>query len=102
MHWRQLVDALVLYLLTVVLCPFTVVHERLKKDHGIWQRRPLPAQMLRYAAEDVSQLLTLAAIITSELGKAALKMLPQLSKANAQWYWDPADKDSAQAADSYR
>ncbi|DBB11153.1 TPA: hypothetical protein ACH3X3_006609 [Trebouxia sp. C0006] len=25
-----------------------------------------------------------------------------LSKANAQWYWDPADKDSAQAADSYR
>ncbi len=48
----------------------------MERDHGIWQKRPLSAQMLSYAAEDVSQLLTLAAIITSDLGKAALKMLP--------------------------
>ncbi len=74
----------------------------MQKDHGIWQQRPLPAQMLTYAAEDVSQLLTLAAIITSDVGKAALKTLPKLSKANAQWYWDPVDKDGAQAGDSYR
>ena len=45
----------------------------MKKDHHIWQQRPLPAQMLSYAAEDVSQLLTLAAIITSEMARLRSK-----------------------------
>ena len=74
--WRQLFGDIVLHLWKVVLCPFTAVQKRMERDHGIWQKRPLSAQMLSYAAEDVSQLLTLAAIITSDLGKAALKMLP--------------------------
>ena len=74
----------------------------MKEDHNIWQRRPISPQLLHYAAEDASQLLVLADKLTAELGSAELRLLPQLSKASAQWYWEPADRDSAEAASSYR
>lgn len=61
----------------------------------------MSATMLRYAAEDVSQLLLLADKLSSDLGAAELRILPKLSKAYAQWNWDAADRDGAQP-DSYR
>lgn len=73
----------------------------MKADSKIWQQRPIPLELLRYAAEDVSQLLALADKLTSELGNAAVRLLPRLSAAHAQWYWDPADRDGADAS-SYR
>lgn len=73
----------------------------MKVDPSIWRKRPLSAAMLRYAAEDVSQLLLLADKLSCELGAAELRILPKLSNANAQWYWDAADRDGAQP-DSYR
>ena len=75
--------------------------QAMKDDPSIWQRRPLSKAMLRYAAEDVSQLLLLADKLSCELGAAELRILPKLSKAYAQWYWDAADRDGAQP-DSYR
>ena len=61
----------------------------------------MSAIMLRYAAEDVSQLLLLADKLSCDLGGAELRILPKLSAAYAQWYWDAADRDGAQP-DSYR
>ena len=74
----------------------------MKVDTTIWQQRPIPPQLLRYAAEDVSQLLALADKLTSELGSAALSLVPQLSKANAQWFWDLADRDGPESSSSFR
>ena len=61
----------------------------------------MSATMLRYAAEDVSQLLLLADKLVCDLGRAEQRILPKLSAAYAQWYWDAADRDGAQP-DSYR
>ena len=73
----------------------------MKDDPHIWQRRPMSATMLQYATEDVSQLLRLADNLSCELGAAELRILPKLSRAYAQWYWDAADRDGAKP-DSYR
>lgn len=75
--------------------------QAMKDDPNIWQRRPMSATMLRYAAEDVSQLLLLADKLSGDLGGAELRILPKLSAAYAQWCWDAADRDGAQP-DSYR
>lgn len=72
----------------------------MSRDPNIWQTRPLPPVMQRYAAEDVSQLLLLADKLSCDLGAAELRILPKLSRAYAQWYWDVADRDGAQP-DSY-
>ena len=68
----------------------------------MWRRRPMSPQLLHYAAEDVSQLLALADKLTAELSSGELRLLPQLSKANGQCQWEPADRDGAQASRSYR
>ena len=61
----------------------------------------MSTMMHKYAAEDVSQLLLLADKLSSDLGPAELRILPKLSAAYAQWYWDAADRDGA-IPDSYR
>ena len=73
----------------------------MRSDPGIWQKRPMSATMLRYAAEDVSQLLLLADKLSDDLGGAELRILPKLSAAYAQWYWDASDRDGAKP-DTYR
>ena len=73
----------------------------MKRDPRIWQKRPMSATMLQYAGEDVSQLLLLADKLSCDLGAAELRILPKLSAAYAQWYWDASDRDGAKP-DSYR
>lgn len=59
----------------------------------LWSKRPIPQDLLQYAAEDVQQLLMLADKLSAELGKAELRLLSRLSAAYSQWYWDPAHRD---------
>ena len=78
-----------------------VMTQKMNSNPSIWQKRPMSATMLQYAAEDVSQLLLLADKLACDLGGAELRILPKLSTAYAQWHWDAADRDGAQP-NSYR
>ena len=87
--------------LMMVHCVNAAVVQKMRQDPYIWQRRPISKTLLQYAAEDVTQLLLLADKLSYDLGAAALKLLPQLSMAYSQWYWDASDRDGAKP-DSYR
>ena len=82
-------------------CTNADVVQEMKRHPYIWGRRPVSSTMLQYAAEDVAQLLPLADKLSCDLGAAALKLLPKLSMAYSQWYWDASDRDGAHP-DSYR
>ena len=63
----------------------------------LWRQRPLPAELLQYAADDVTQLLTLGALLDHRLGSAGLAATMALSKAQVEWYFDPSDRTGAGA-----
>ena len=52
----------------------------------LWSRRPLQADLLQYAAEDVLQLLPLADKLKAEMGKAELALVSKLSTVYSRWY----------------
>ena len=54
----------------------------------LWSRRPIQADLLQYAAEDVLQLLQLADKLKAEMGKAGMVLMAKLSGAYSQWYWE--------------
>ena len=58
----------------------------------LWKQRPLPAELLQYAADDVTQLLTLGALLEHKVGSAGLTATMVLSKAQVEWYFDPSDR----------
>ncbi|KAK9834996.1 hypothetical protein WJX81_003102 [Elliptochloris bilobata] len=74
------------------------MHKLLAIDPSIWERRPLSEEMLAYAANDVASLLTLADKLRTQLGLAGERIVSQLSKMNAQWYFDAADRCGAGSA----
>lgn len=49
------------------------VKQTMRRDPNIWQRRPMSATILQYAAEDASQLLLLADRLSSDLDGAELR-----------------------------
>ena len=61
----------------------------------LWKQRPLPAKLVQYAADDVTQLLTLAAQLVQKVGSAGLTATMMLSKAQVEWYFDPSDMTGA-------
>ena len=63
-------------------------------DPELWAQRPIAEDLLRYAAEDVLQLLMLADKITAELGTAHLSLLSALSSVYSQSHWDAAHQDA--------
>ena len=74
---------------------YAAVQDKMASDHMLWAQRPIPEELLRYAAEDVQQLLILADKITVELGTAQLTLLKALSSMYSQSYWDAAHQDAA-------
>ena len=63
----------------------------------LWKQRPLPAELVQYAADDVTQLLTLAALSVQKVGLTGLTTTMVLSKAQVEWYFDPSDMTRAGA-----
>lgn len=66
----------------------------------LWKQRPLPAELVQYASDDVTQLLTLAALLVQKVGSAGLTATMALSKAQMEWYFDPSDRTGAGAEGS--
>ena len=79
---------------TIVSC-CAAVQEKMAADTMLWAQRPICEDLLRYAAEDVQQLLILADKITIQLGTSQLTLLSALSALYSQSYWDAADQDAA-------
>ncbi len=69
------------------------VTKRFKGDFGMWKRRPIPQDLLQYAADDVAQLPLLADKLTLDMGKAQLQLLARLSAAWSQSMWSASDKE---------
>ena len=67
------------------------------KDPQLWQRRPLPSQLLQYAAADVSHLLTLAEILSTKLGEAGQAAVFALSQIYSQQKLKASHELGAQA-----
>lgn len=68
------------------------VQEMMKNNHQLWKIRPLPQDLINYAIDEVSHLLSLEAKLTAELGKSQLKLLARSSLDYSQWCWLPADR----------
>ena len=71
------------------------MHGLFRVDPTIWERRPLSAEMLAYAADDVQGLLALAGKLRAELGRAGARAVARLSDMNAQWHFDADDRACA-------
>ena len=63
----------------------------------LWRQRPLPVELLQYAVDDVTQLLTLRARLVQKVGSAGLTATMVLSKAQVEWYFNPSDRTGAGA-----
>ena len=76
-------------------CPScnAAVTKRFKSDFGMWKRRPIPQDLLQYAADDVAQLPLLADKLILDMGKAQLQLLARLSAAWSQSMWSASDKE---------
>ena len=74
---------------------FADVQARMALTPDLWKQRPLPAELVQYAADDVTQLLTLAAELAEDVGLAGLSASLVLSKAQVEWYFDPSDRTGA-------
>lgn len=76
---------------------FAAVQGNMGTDPKLWAKRPISEDLLKYAAEDVQQLLMLADKVTAELGTAQLPLLSALSTVHSQSNWDVAHQDAAAA-----
>lgn len=56
----------------------------MEHDPELWQRRPLSSQLQQYAAADVSQLLSLAGILSTKLGEVGQATVLALSQTSSQ------------------
>ncbi len=77
------------------------MHRRFEADPTLWERRPLPPDLLAYAAGDVAPLPELASRLGAELGNAGVRIVSQLSSAHAEWHFDAADRSSASGTYAY-
>ena len=73
------------------------IQDMMAKDPQIWQRRPLPSQLLQYAAADVSHLLTLAEILSAKLGEVGQAAVFAISQIYSQQKLDASFELGAQA-----
>ena len=55
----------------------------MRHNANVWQQRPISQDMLHYAAEDVSQLLSLVDRLTTDLGQTHVKFVQSLSAARS-------------------
>lgn len=62
------------------------------RNPTLWKKRPLSQDLVKYAVEDVSHLLSLADKLTAELGTSQLQLLAKLSQNYSQTFWLPADR----------
>lgn len=60
--------------------------------------RPLSQDLINYAIDEVSHLLSLADKLNAELGQSQLKLIARLSLNYSQWYWQPADRGKSKGA----
>lgn len=58
--------------------------DMMKKDPKLWQQHPLSLKLQRFAAADVSQLLSLAEILSTELGEVGQATVLSLSETCSQ------------------
>ncbi|GAB4817299.1 hypothetical protein N2152v2_004345 [Parachlorella kessleri] len=77
------------------------MHKRMDTEAQLWTRRPLEADLIRYAVADVTGLLDLWGCLKNKLGEAGSQSVAQLSKAYAEWYFDEADRSYASQPGSY-
>ena len=63
--------------------PHAVVDDMMAKDKELWKQRPLPAVLKSYAAEDVSQLLSLAEVLLRRLLSIGQSTVLALSTASS-------------------
>lgn len=71
------------------------IANKMLHNRKLWKKRPLSQDLITYAVEDVSQLLTLADKLTAELGTSQLQLLAKLSQNYSQMVWLPADMDKS-------
>lgn len=64
-------------------------------DNTIWSQRPITQFLLEGAAEDVSQLLSLADGMACHLGSVLVGHVIARSDAYSQSHWDASDKNNA-------
>ena len=68
------------------------MHNKIGRNLKLWKKRPLSQDLIDYAAEDVSYLLSLADKLTAELGKSQLHLLTQLSQKYSRMFWLPVHR----------
>ena len=57
----------------------------MRQNANVWQQRPMFQDMLQYAAEDVSQLLSLVDRLTTDLGQTHVKFVRRLVLHDRTW-----------------
>lgn len=67
------------------------------QDPMLWSRRPLPLDLLQYAAEDVLQLLLLQDKLKANLGKTEMELVSTLSTGTQNGIGRPTTRTSTQS-----
>lgn len=85
----------------LTIMALTGIKEKMKNNHQLWKMRPLSQDLINYAIDEVSHLLSLQDKLTAELGKSQLKLLARLSLNYSQSCWLPADKATSTNASKF-